>query len=101
MRFSVTGLFLLFYVVDTYAYVTAGTSFHLAISNISSSHRTDPSRHAVRAHHYCTRLRPDLHQCIIYDLDKEDARLIGVEYVVVKETFERFDEVEKKASEAC
>jgi hypothetical protein len=60
-----------------------------------TTHSTDPTR-AVRAHHYCTHLRPDLHQCVIYDSDKQDARLVGVEYVVPKETFERFDEEEKK-----
>lgn len=42
----------------------------------------DPSR-AVKAHHFCTHLRKNLHQCIIYDSDKPDARLIG-EYLPFK-----------------
>lgn len=36
----------------------------------------------VEAHHFCTRLSKDFHQCIIYDSDKPTARLIGIEYIV-------------------
>ena len=55
----------------------------------------DPSR-AVRAHHFCTHLRPDLHQCVIYDSDQPGARLIGVEYVIPEEAFEKLPQDEKK-----
>jgi hypothetical protein len=55
----------------------------------------DPSR-AVRAHHYCSHLRPDLHQCVIYDSDQPGARLIGVEYVIPEEAFVKLPEDEKK-----
>jgi hypothetical protein len=61
---------------------------------------TDPSQ-AVIAYHYCTHLRPNLHQCIIYDSDGPDAKLIGIEYVVPKETFELFDDEEKKVGPAA
>jgi Protein of unknown function (DUF1264) len=36
----------------------------------------------VEAHHFCTHLTPDFHQCIIYDSDAPDAKLIGIEYIV-------------------
>lgn len=41
----------------------------------------DRTRH-VHAHHYCTHLSPDFHQCVIYDSDERDAKLIGIEYIV-------------------
>jgi hypothetical protein len=55
----------------------------------------------VIAYHYCTHLRPNLHQCIIYDSDGPDAKLIGIEYVVPKETFELFEDEEKKVGPAA
>jgi hypothetical protein len=36
----------------------------------------DPER-AVEAHHFCTHLTPDMHQCVIYDSPGPKARLIG------------------------
>lgn len=41
----------------------------------------DRTRH-VHAHHYCTHLSPDFHQCVIYDSDDPDVKLIGIEYIV-------------------
>jgi hypothetical protein len=58
----------------------------------------DPTR-AVKAHHYCTHLREDLHQCVIYDSDEPGARLIGqrgIEYVIPESTFEKLDMDERK-----
>ncbi|ORY30570.1 hypothetical protein BCR39DRAFT_528835 [Naematelia encephala] len=59
------------------------------------TYAVEPSR-AVRAHHFCTHLRKDLHQCIIYDSDRSDARLIGIEYVIPEDTFERLPTEERK-----
>jgi hypothetical protein len=33
--------------------------------------------HQVESHHYCSHLNEDVHQCVIYDSDRPDARLIG------------------------
>ncbi|KAK8847344.1 hypothetical protein IAR55_005201 [Kwoniella newhampshirensis] len=55
----------------------------------------DPKR-PVKAHHFCTHLRHDLHQCVIYDSDKSDARLIGIEYLVPESVFVDLPEDEKK-----
>lgn len=44
-------------------------------------HRQDRTRH-LEAHHYCTHLTHEFHQCIIYDSDQPNAKLIGIEYIV-------------------
>lgn len=41
----------------------------------------------VEATHLCSHRRDGLHQCVIYDSGAEDARLIGVEYIVSAERF--------------
>jgi len=41
----------------------------------------------VPAHHFCGHLNDDFRQCIIYDSDEKDAKLIGVEYVVSEKLF--------------
>src|SRR5690242_21328415 len=33
----------------------------------------------VEAHHFCTHLAHDMHQCVIYDSNQPGARLIGIE----------------------
>ncbi|GAA6000593.1 hypothetical protein JCM10207_004567 [Rhodosporidiobolus poonsookiae] len=55
---------------------------------------------AVSAHHFCACVRHDgdrgkVRQCLIYDSDKADARLIGIEYVVDEEVFRNLPEEEK------
>lgn len=50
----------------------------------------------VEATHFCTHLRHDLHQCVIYDSNAADARLIGIEYIISAEKFATLPEDEKK-----
>lgn len=50
----------------------------------------------VEAHHFCIHLQPDLHQCIIFDSNRADARLIGIEYIISAERFRRLPEYEKR-----
>lgn len=50
----------------------------------------------VEAHHYVTRLSEDLMQALIYDGDGEDARLMGVEYIISARLFEGLPAEEKK-----
>lgn len=50
----------------------------------------DSRGNLVPAHHYCacpkhTGEKALMRQCVIYDSDKADARLIGVEYIVAEE----------------
>jgi Protein of unknown function (DUF1264) len=39
----------------------------------------------VEATHFCIHLRHDLHQCVIFDRNAPDARLIGIEYIISQE----------------
>lgn len=50
----------------------------------------------VEAHHFCTHLTEDLHQCTIFDANHEQARLIGVEYIVSEKLYLQLPEDEKK-----
>ncbi|OSC99084.1 DUF1264-domain-containing protein [Trametes coccinea BRFM310] len=84
-------------------YQAAGTAM-MSFKPISSIHQHlcafhvyshDRSRH-VEAHHYCKHLSEEFHQCIIYDSDKPDARLIGIEYIVSERIFKSLLQEEKK-----
>lgn len=50
----------------------------------------------VEAHHYCSHLNEDVMQCVIFDSDKRDARLIGIEYIVSAKIFATLSTEEKK-----
>jgi hypothetical protein len=50
----------------------------------------------VQSHHYCTPLRDGVFQCTIYDTDKGNAKLIGVEYIVSEELYLKLPAEEKK-----
>lgn len=50
----------------------------------------------MEAHHYCTKVNEELTQCVIYDGNAADARLMGVEYVVSAKLFAGFTPEEKR-----
>src|SRR4051794_36001688 len=50
----------------------------------------------VEATHFCTHLRHDLHQCVIFDSNRPDARLIGIEYIISEERFRNLPDDEKR-----
>jgi len=50
----------------------------------------------VEASHFCIHLRHDLHECVIFDRNAPDARLIGIEYIISQERFESLPEDEKR-----
>lgn len=50
----------------------------------------------VEASHFCVHLRHDLHQCVIFDRNAPDARLIGIEYIISEERFRSLPEDEKR-----
>jgi hypothetical protein len=50
----------------------------------------------VEAHHYCSHINEEMRQCIIYDSDKSNARLIGIEYIISRRLFEGLPADEKK-----
>lgn len=50
----------------------------------------------VEASHFCIHLRHDLHQCVIFDRNAPDGRLIGIEYIISEERFRSLPEDEKR-----
>src|ERR1700730_5507297 len=50
----------------------------------------------IIAQHYCAHLSDEVLQCVLYDSEKKDARLIGVEYIVSARIFEALPADEKK-----
>jgi hypothetical protein len=50
----------------------------------------------MEAHHYCGHLNDDVIQCVIFDGNEENAKLMGVEYIVSRAVFEKLP-VEEKA----
>jgi hypothetical protein len=55
----------------------------------------EPQRQVI-AHHYCSHRGEEFLQCVIYDSDKPDARLIGIEYIISEKLFQTLPEEEKK-----
>jgi hypothetical protein len=49
----------------------------------------------MEAHHYCSILNDELIQCVIYDGNGKDAKLMGVEYIVSERLFQGFPTEEK------
>ncbi|MDZ5451454.1 OBAP family protein [Labrys sp. ZIDIC5] len=49
----------------------------------------------IEAHHYCTHVNEDFFQCVIYDGNKANSRLIGIEYIVSERIFKTLPEEEK------
>ncbi len=50
----------------------------------------------VEANHFCTHLTEDFHQCVIYDSNRENAKLIGIEYIVSERIFKTLPDEEKR-----
>jgi hypothetical protein len=61
--------------------------FHFYNGNINAQ---------MEAHHYVSQINEDMHQAIMYDGNKEDAKIMGVEYIVSERLFKTLPEEEKK-----
>jgi hypothetical protein len=61
--------------------------FHFYNGNINAQ---------MEAHHYVSQLNEDVHQAIIYDGNGDDAKIMGVEYIISERLFQTLDEEEKK-----
>lgn len=55
----------------------------------------DATGRQVEATHFCVHLRHDLHQCVIFDRNAADARLIGIEYIISAQRFRELPDDEK------
>jgi hypothetical protein len=53
-------------------------------------------RFQVVAQHYCSARSEEMHQCLLYDSCEKNARLLGVEYIIVDAAYRRLPETEKK-----
>lgn len=49
----------------------------------------------MEAHHYCAVLSEELIQCVIYDGNVKDAKLMGVEYIISEQLFKTLPDAEK------
>jgi hypothetical protein len=49
----------------------------------------------MEAHHYCGHLNEDLIQCVIFDGNDEDAKIMGIEYIVSAKLFAGLPQEEK------
>lgn len=49
----------------------------------------------MEAHHYCTILNDELIQCVIYDGNVKDAKIMGVEYIISERLFKTLPAEEK------
>jgi Protein of unknown function (DUF1264) len=56
--------------------------------------KDDPA-YQIESHHYCTAVQEGVFQCTLYDKDKGDAKLIGVEYIISDELFQKLPTKEK------
>lgn len=61
--------------------------FHFYNGNINAQ---------MEAHHYVSQLNEDIHQAIIFDGNGEDAKIMGIEYIISGKLFETLDDEEKK-----
>jgi hypothetical protein len=50
----------------------------------------------MEAHHYCSVVNEDLNQCVIFDGNGDNAKIMGVEYIVSRKLFESLPAEEKK-----
>ena len=55
--------------------------------------KKDP-RIQIITQHYCGTVGKGMHQCLLYDSVGKDARLLGVEYIVSDEIFQKLPDVE-------
>jgi hypothetical protein len=56
--------------------------------------KDDPTMQ-MEAHHYCNQVNEDLAQCVLFDGNTADARLMGVEYIISEKLYSTLPEEEK------
>jgi hypothetical protein len=61
--------------------------FHFYNGNINAQ---------MEAHHYVSQINEDMYQAIMYDGNGEDAKIMGVEYIVSEKLFKTLSDEEKK-----
>jgi len=57
---------------------------------------TGDTQQQIRTAHYCKQVTPDLFQCLLYDSNGVNARVIGIEYVITDKLFQTLPASEQK-----
>ncbi|WAR61307.1 hypothetical protein PtB15_13B563 [Puccinia triticina] len=80
------------------AEAAAAFRFHIQIHQHLCAFHVVADEHGrqIESHHYCSCVSPEFHQCIIYDSDKPNARLIGIEYLISENKFNKLPAEEKQ-----
>ena len=55
-----------------------------------------PGKPDMIAHHWCKAVRGGMTECLLYDGDADDARLVGAEVIVGPDVYQKFRAAEKK-----
>jgi len=55
----------------------------------------DDATMQMEAHHYCNQVNEDFAQCVLYDGNTKEARLMGVEYIVSQKLYDGLPPAEK------
>jgi hypothetical protein len=55
----------------------------------------DDPRMQMEAHHYCNQVNEDFAQCVLFDGNTANARMMGIEYIVSEATYTRLPAAEK------
>lgn len=50
----------------------------------------------MEAHHYCMKLNEDVTQCVMYDGNTKDAKIMGVEYIISERLFKTLPAEERR-----
>jgi hypothetical protein len=82
---------------DTHGETRAATpadGFHLYLCAFHIA-KKNPS-FLVEAHHYCSPVNDEVHQCVIFDSSGKNARILGVEYIISDALYRKLPESEKK-----
>lgn len=62
-------------------------AFHIA--------KKDP-KFQIEAHHYCSMLDEEVHQCVLFDKVGERSRIVGIEYIISDRLYRGLPDAEKK-----
>lgn len=62
-------------------------AFHIA--------KKDP-KFVIEAHHYCCAIAEEVHQCVIFDSNGKNARILGVEYIITDKLYRSLPDAERK-----
>lgn len=55
----------------------------------------DNPKMQMEAHHYCNQMNEDFAQCVLFDGNTADARMMGIEYIISAKTYEALPKEEK------